>query len=467
MKKYQLKRRTVLRGMLGGSAVAMSLPLMEAMLDENGEAHADGTNRTKSFVSWFFGNGVYLPNFEPAQAGGSWSLSPALEPLAPVKQYVNVCTGLWNRCRQVITHHEGMCVFNGFSIQPFSGGGKPFNSHMGGPTIDQLVANVIAGDTPVRAIHVGCDRKLSTADGGTTLAAISHQGPNQPEYPEQSPAKVWQQLFGAGQTDDTELRLSILDAVKGDLGRLQNRLGSVDKAILDKHLEGVLELEKKLGNISTCEPHPEVTETNPDIPNQDFTTVNDLMDDLITMAFQCDITRVATNLFLYGASHFHFHMLNQSSFEHHNDNSHAGGDAGGRYTAAVQYIMSRLGHLANNLMTTEDPTGGNLLDSTIIYCSSDCGPGWTHSLRRQPIVLIGHAHNKLAFPGVHYQATPYGGSSGSPDAAGNTSDVLLTVLQAYDPAATQVGDMNASGGNVSHNEPPGSVTPLEAIRGTG
>lgn len=466
MKKYQLKRRTVLRGMIGGSAVAMSLPLMEAMLDENGEAHADGTNRTKRFVSWFFGNGVYLPNFEPAQVGASWQLSPALEALAPVKDYVNVCTGLWNRCRTTITHHEGMAIFSGHTIQPFSGN-KPFNSHMGGPTIDQLVANAIAGDTPVRAIHVGCDRKLSSADGGTTLAAISHLGPNQPEYPEQSPAKVWQQLFGAGLSDDTEMRLSILDAVKDDLGRLQNRLGSVDKAILDKHLEGVLALENKIGSVPACTPPPEVTETNPDIPDQDFTTVNDLMDDLITLAFKCDVTRVATNLFLYGASHFHFHMIGQSGQEHHNDNSHQGGDANGRYTDAVKYIIARLGHLATNLMNEAEPGGGNLLDSTIMFCTSDCGPGWTHSLRRQPILLIGHGYNALAYPGIHYQATPYGGPDGSPNATGNTSDALLTVLQAFDPDATQFGSMDASGGNVSHNEPPGSVTPLEAIRGTG
>lgn len=467
MTKLALERRTILRGMLGGSAVALGLPLLEAMLDDHGEAHADGTGPIQRFITWFFGNGVYLPNFEPEETGDTWTPSPALQPLQPVKDYVNVCTGLWNRCRTTTAHHSGMCVFSGYSIEPFAGGNKPFNSHMGGPTIDQLVADVIRGDTRLRALHVGCDRKLSTADGGTTLAALSHRGSNQPEYPIHSPAAVWQELFGTPPLDDRALRANIVDAVKGDLSRLQNRLGSVDKAILDAHLEGVFELEKKIQDLPLCEPPAEVTEENPDVTDQDLTTVGDLMDDLITLAFKCDITRVATNLFHYGASHLHFHMLGQSAFEHHNDNSHAGGDANGRYTAVVTYLMSRLAHLAENLVNEVDPAGGNLLDSTIIYCSTDCGPGWSHSLRRQPILLIGHGRDKLAFPGIHYQAIPYGGSESAPDAAGNTADVLLTVLQAYDPDATQVGDLTTTGGDVTHDEPAGSSTPIEAIRGSG
>ena len=96
-----------------------------------------------------------------------------------------------------------------------------------------------------------------------------------------------------------------------------------------------------------------------------------------------------------------------------------------------------------------------LLDSTIIYASSDCGPGWSHSLSRQPIVLVGHGRNKLVHPGIHYEATPNTNpTSGNPPSTGNTADVLLTVLQAYDENATQIGDLGGAG------TPPGSNTPL-------
>ena len=463
MSKYALKRRTVLRGLLAGSSVAVSLPLMEAMLDDNGEALADGAALPCRFVSFFWGNGVYLPTFEPSATGANFPLSECLAPFdGALRPYLSVLTGLRNRCRNIITHHEGMCVFSGWDIEPFNGN-KPFNSHMGGPTIDQLVADAIAQDTLIRGIHVGVDRKLSTADGGTTLAALSHRGMNQPEYPEWNPQKVWTQLFGNAEGNDQELRLGILDAVKDDLGRLQQRLGQVDKNILDQHLDGLNELEKKiLAEPPACVPPGEPVETNPDIPDQPLGTVCDVMDDLIAMAFKCDITRVATNLFHYGASHFHYHMLGQGSFEHHNDNSHAGSSGWEqRYTDVVTFVMARLAHLAQTLYDEQDPNGDRLLDSTVIYASSDCGPGWTHSLDRQPIVLVGHGRNKLAFPGVHYEATPNTDpTSGNPPSTGNTSDALLTVLQAFAPQATQVGDL-------SGNDAPGSNTPLEAIRGTG
>lgn len=466
MAKFSLERRTILRGLVGGSAVALGLPLLEAMLDDHGEAHADGSAPIKRFVSWFFGNGVYLPNFEPASTGATWELSPALEPLEPVKDYVNVCTGLWNRSRRTLAHHDGMCVFSGYSVEPFFGGSLPYNSHMGGPTVDQLIADAIGDVTPLRALHVGCDRLPSVVDGGTTLAALSHAGPNQPHSPIHSPAEVWQQLFGTPPPDDRHLRRSILDAVQGDLGRLQRRLGSRDRKILDAHMDGVRDLERKVQALTLCEVPDEVLEENPAVPDQDLTLVGDLMDDLITVAFKCDITRVATHLFHYGAGQFRFHMIGQAGYEHHTDNTHQGGDANGRYTAVVRYCMERLAHLAENLREEVDPAGGNLLDSTIIYCSTDCSHGWSHSLRRQPILLVGHAHDSLEFPGIHYQAVPYGGSGSQPDAAGNTSDVLLTVLQAYDPSATQVGDMSTTGGDVAHSEPAGSTTPLESIRGS-
>jgi len=437
---------------------------MEAMLNNNGDALADGHLLPKRFVSWFWGNGVYLPTFEPSQTGENWELSEALAPLEPVKDYVNLATGLQNRCRNIITHHEGMCAFSGWDIQPFDGP-KQFNSHMGGATIDQLIADVVADDTLVRAIHVGCDRKISSADGGTTLAALSHIGNNNPEYPQHNPQTVWQLLFGNFMPkDDKDLRLSIIDAVSGDLARLEGRLGKTDKEILEKHLDGINELEKKIKQAPPeCDPPRQPSETNPDIPNQPLADVCDIMDELITVAFKCDVSRVATNLFHYGASHFHFWMLGQDDYEHHNDNSHAGGgDWEQRYTDVVAFFMGRLANLATKLKAEELPTGENLLDSTIIYATSDCGPGWSHSIARQPLLMIGHGRGGLKYPGIHYEATPNTDpTSGDPPAAGNTSDVLLTVLQAYDPDATEIGEFGGEG------TPPGSMTPLEAIRGDG
>jgi hypothetical protein len=324
-----------------------------------------------------------------------------------------------------------------------------------------VIADSIQEDTPVRAIHMGLDRKLSTADGGTTLAALSHQGQNQPEYPEHNPQTVWTLLFGNYMpVDDKDLRLRIIDAVKADVDRIKGRLGKLDKEILDKHLEGVAELENKILTLPPpCAPPGQPSETNPDIANQPLDTIHDIFADMIAYAFKCDITRVATFLFHYGASHFHYWMIGQQAYENHNDNSHQGApNWQAQYVAVNTFCMDQLAKLAQRLHAEVEPNGDTLLDSSIIYASSDCGVGWTHSINRQPIILVGHGRNKLKYPGIHYKAVPYGGSNGYPTAAGNTSDVLLTVLQAYNPAATSVGDLGGGG------TPPGSNNPLEDIR---
>ena len=57
MRSRSIKRRTMLRGILGASAVSVGLPLLEAMLDSHGEALADGSPLPLRFGVWFWGNG--------------------------------------------------------------------------------------------------------------------------------------------------------------------------------------------------------------------------------------------------------------------------------------------------------------------------------------------------------------------------------------------------------------------------
>src|SRR5687767_1130032 len=107
MKSKYLNRRTMLRGMLGGIGAAIALPTLEAMVNSNGEAYADGTPFPVRFMTFFFGNGFILSKFVPQGEGSGYLLSEQLMPLQDVKNYVSVMTGFDNRCETTITHHEG------------------------------------------------------------------------------------------------------------------------------------------------------------------------------------------------------------------------------------------------------------------------------------------------------------------------------------------------------------------------
>jgi hypothetical protein len=445
MKKMVLNRRAILRGMMGGAATFVALPMLEAMMNANGDALADGNPLPKRFVTWFFGNGVRLARFEPSATGPNFPLSEELQPLAANQSYLNVCTGLQNRCYMQITHHEGMTAFSGYNFQ-YQGG---LSSYSSGPTIDQVIADTIGPVTPIPSIQCGVSKRLSIMDGGTTMYALSHRGPSEPLYPKMNPQEVWNNLFGGylPKPDDKDLRLSVLDAVKQDANTLRARLGAADKLRLDNHLSSIADLEHKIQAIQpVCSPPPMPAETNTDVNGKEpITSVNQAMSDLIAYAFKCDITRVASMLFIGGAAETVFDEINQNN-GHHN-NTHNGG-AQEAVHQGVLYIMARFNDFLTTLRNVVEPDGLNLLDSTIVYCSSDCSEGISHSIQRQPIILAGHGRNSLKFPGIHYQAAP------SPQSVGNMSDVLLSCLRAFDPAAPSVG-----------KDEPISTTPLVEIMG--
>lgn len=455
LRNFTLGRRRMLRGMLGGSAVAVGLPLFEAMLDRSGTALAGGAPLPKRFISFMFGNGVQLDRFEPTITGPGWELTDQLAPFGSIKDYVTICTGMRNpQTMPAITHHEGMAVFSGHNYTPSNAGG--FASDWGGPTIDQVIADIIAArePTPIHSLQVGVTKFDSPADNGTTAKAISASG--EPgavtaKYPEKNPRTVWNTLFGEFTVpkDDKELRIGVLDAVRADIAELDARLGQVDRQRLEAHLDNIAELEAKISALPPvctfpAEPEHQNLEAN---GSEDLGLVNQLMSQLIAHAFACDITRVASSLFCSVASESVFGGVG-STYTHHG-HSHAD-DQG--YHLNIVFIMECIAQLMHTLHDTPDIDGTSLLDSTLIFASSELSQGWSHSWQRQPIIIGGHGRGYLEHPGIHYQAVAPQFLGDDQTAAGSTTDILLALAQCFDPQLPSIG----AGA-------PMSVTPLAAI----
>jgi hypothetical protein len=439
-----MNRRQVLRGMLGGMAATVALPPLEAMLNSHGDALAGGGDLPKRFLSIMFGCGVMLDRWEPSEVGADWALSPQLAPFADVKDYLTVCTGMRNLFGGgAITHHEGMCVFNGydFVLRPDLPG---FASDWGGPTIDQLVADALEAQgvsTATRSLQLGWTKFDSPADNGSTAKAMSARGtPGNLNvlYPDANPQTVWQTLFGEFSLpkDDREQRLSILDVVAADTARLRMELGTKDQQRLDAHLQGVSELEGKISAMTPlcmlpAQPKHANGEGN---AQEQLILVNDLMSDLLAYAFLCDVTRVASYHMLSVASEVQLGELGHATTQH--GDSHMGDE---NYHDGIVFIMTRIADLFRKLRDTVDVDGTNLLDSSIIFGSSEVSQGWSHSWQRQPIIIGGHGRGHLVHPGIHYQAAPQNNPQDDQTSAGNTSNILLTLLQAFDPEAESVG----------------------------
>lgn len=453
LRKRSISRRTMLRGAVAGSSVVIGLPLLDAMLDDHGEALAGGEPLPRCFVSWLVANGFLLDRFEPTQTGASWELSEQLAPLAPVKDYTNLCTGFTNHGADdgyVSGHLEGMTAFTGYPLVP---SGLGYDA--GGPSIDQVIADAIGNVTPVRSLQVAVSKANAFASSGSLGTALSFRGTPgalTPLPPRTSPKDVWQSLFGSyaanAELDDRAVRSLMLDAVRAQSEDLRGKVGTIDRARIDAHLEGVAELAQKINAATpSCELPGEPDEENlAPVGAESIAQVNALMAELIGYALRCDITRVASVMFVGLAGEIPFTEVGITQTAHLlSHESQYNLTTRERYHEAIVYEMTQLSLFVQVLAAIEDPTGASLLDRSIIYCSSDCSVGWLHSVARQPVLLFGTGGGYLQYPGVHVQGVandpddPNGVETPDLPSAGNTSDIALACLQAFDPAASTFG----------------------------
>jgi hypothetical protein len=261
---------------------------------------------------------------------------------------------------------------------------------------------------------------------------------------------VWNDLFMSftpAEDPRKTLRVRLVDMVRTRATALKQRLGAADKARIDAHLDGLDELEKKIEALPpACQAPEEPTENNDDVGgNEPLSAVTGVMHDLIVQAFRCNITRVASLRFSEPAALTEYSEIGHNDSYHALTHSFSSATQNGEVHQGVIYAMERFADLLTKLRNTEDGPTGNLLDSTAIFCSTDCAEGQSHTIDGQPMIIAGRAGGKLRHPGVHYRS-----QSGE-----NPSDALLALIQCYDETATQVGEGAT-----------GSTTPLDVIKAT-
>lgn len=450
-----MSRRTMLRGAVGGSMVALALPLLEIMLDQNGEALASGGPLPRRMITWFFGNGCALTvggdvgsglRFWPSAQGPGYDVTPQLAPLAAagVIDYCSVLSkfDIKAAAEHRRGHHDGCTLFSGHPFIEIPADGANYSSKFGGPTIDQVAANEIGGQTYLPSVQLQISKRIITSEG-PTLQYLSHKGPDQPLPQMANPQDAWNKLFASFTPDDdpaTPHRLAALDAVSEDAKALQLRVGSADRIRLQAHLESVAQIRAQIdATAPECVQPPQPGETNSDIDGQEqLISVNQVMSNLLALAFSCDITRVASVQFSGSVGYTVFNDLGQNMGHH--DMTHEAGQ-NEAVDAATIYTMARLADLLAALRNTPEGAG-NVLDNSCVLVSSDCASGLTHSTFDQPIIVAGAGGGALKYPGVHYS---------SPNSE-NTSDILLACLKTVCPEATEIG------GSLGH-----SSTPLSAI----
>ncbi|HYO98491.1 MAG TPA: DUF1552 domain-containing protein [Polyangiaceae bacterium] len=446
-----LNRRTLLRGVLAtGTAIAIPLPLLDAMLNQNGTAYAQtGVALKPVYVTWFFGNGVLPTRWKPAKtgSGAAWELSEQLRPLAAFKSHLTVISGLAQKITVGSTHPAGSAsATTGAPLKSNSASAK---------SIDQIVADIIGKDTPFKSLEIGVTP--ATPNGvPNSLHTVSHTGLNAPKYPEFDPQKIFTRLFGGATTPPTPagdaqaakraaVRGSILDATLADGMALSQRLGAADKLRLEQHLEGVRALERRLQSPAGVATEGCAVRAKPsagiDSKSEAPPAVNTAMVELATMALACEKTRVLTYIFSLPAAHIYFRHLGAGmDTDYHNKICHeeAGDESQQtRVNKGVLYTMQCLNELLTKFSATRHGAG-SLLDASLIYVTSCTAWGKTHTQTEWPVLLLGKAGGKLAGD----QHLNFNNE--------NLSRVLLTVAKTMGSTQTELG---ADQGKVSAELP--------------
>jgi hypothetical protein len=445
-KRTRMHRRTFLRGTFGGGlGISLGLPLLEAMLNGNGTALAQDGALPKRFGVFFWGNGrgVDEERWRPTGTGAGWTPSVLLAPLAPIKEYVSVVSGMNARlANSPQGHHKGSAaILSGYDFIAQERNNAPYRSTFAKPSIDQLVAAEIGKGTRFKSLELATSRRVINGEG-TTIQHISHNGPDSPNPPELDPRALFDRLFampvgsnGGGPAAGDALRMlraSVLDLVVEDLSALGRRVGAADRVRLEQHTESIRAIERRLANdqalgASCAEPVApgEIAAMNSREPLAERL---DAMGDLLALAMSCDLTRVFSLQWSGSAGGPVFWQVGATRAHH--DLSHDGASSQDLMEKITIFTMEQFALFLGKFKNTPDGAG-NLLDSMVILSTSDHSDGAAHVVNDYPVVIAGRAGGALVHPGVHYESDNE-----------HTNKVLLTVMRAAGHAIPEIGDGN-------------------------
>jgi len=425
----RLSRRTLLRGMVAGTTVALGLPLLDAMLPLSSRAEDDaepifGLLFWSNGLPWHAGHGRAQAEaghpdlWTPAQVGPDYATTPLLEPVADFDP--TVLTGLTPHTDIPSTpggqgdgHMRGFMVAMTGDRPRSEGFHHPSHTLTARrPTLDQHIARHSAfydsGVPRYRSLHVGTSRARFHDYGHWN--AISYNGPDSLNPPIMDAQVLYDQLFGVESGDaDLVRRAALLDAVLEDANDLRGRLGTSDQARLDEHLEHLYEVQRRLdtqGAFCETPPRPE--------PSGDFLTQTRTLAELLAVGLSCNQTRVFTFMLTSPASTHVFSDVGVR--EGHHKNCHDGAWEDVRKATVRQ--MQGLAALLDALQRHTDAAGHTLLDRALVYATSEYGEGWKHGVAELPVLMAGGAAGGLERR-VHVR-----------DAGGNLARAHLTALRA-------------------------------------
>jgi Protein of unknown function (DUF1552) len=405
-----MSRRTVLKGL--GTAIA--LPFLEAMGPTLALADTPRRVAPKRMAFIYIPNGAHMADWTPSAEGADFTLPPTLEPLKAVKDHLSVLSGLTLNTARPLGDGPGD---HARAMSAFLTGAHPRKTHGAdikiGISADQVAAQKIGQQTRFPSLELGCEggKLAGNCDSGYSCAYssnLSWRTETTPNAKEVNPRLVFERLFGnqvqgevdANRAKRDRYKKSILDFVNEDARKLRFKLGAPDQRKLDEYLSSLREVETRIVRASQL---PEAKAPNglviPGAVPQDYQEHLRLMCDLLVLAFQADLTRVATFVFANDGSNRSYKLIDVP--EGHHDLSHHGGnkDKQAKIAKINRFHIGQFAYMLEKMKGIQEGDS-TLLDNSMIVLGAGISDGNRHNHDELPILLAGKGGGTLQ-PGRH------------------------------------------------------------------
>jgi hypothetical protein len=387
----------------------------------------------------YVSNGVIQNQWKPATTGVNFELPPILKPLAPMRDQINVLSGLAHL--QADTFGDGTGDHPRASAVWLTGvhaydRTKPDVEIRLATTADQIAAREIGKATQIPSLEYNLDPPTQGAcDSGDCfyVNTISWRNETTPNPAESHPRVIFERLFGDGGNAAQRMKRvkktgSILDSVMSEISDLDKSLGKGDRTKLNEYLDAVREVETRIQNTEAKGvQNLELPERPTDIPDT-FDEHTKLMFDLQALAFRADITRVFTMVMARELSPRTYPNIGVPD-QHHPCSHHRNDPELIAKKAKIDtYHVQLLSDFLQTLQATPDGEG-TLLDQSLIMYGGGMGDGNLHRHFDLPCMLAGKLGGQFK-TGRHLTY------------ADNTpmANLLLTVLDKVGVHQDKIGD---------------------------
>ncbi len=425
--KISLPRRTFLRG--AGAAIA--LPLLDAMVPAFTAVAKTAANPVQRFAGIYVPHGCIMDRFTPVQGGTGFEFTPILKPLEPLRDSLVVVTGV---------NGPASLDGGGHALAPASWlTGSTARKTQGadiraGVSLDQVLAAQIGQDTVFPSLELATEDfsdSVGSCEIGFSCAymnTISWSSPTTPVPMELNPRVVFERLFGGTGTPEQRIvqmrrNTSILDDIKGEAQRLHRGLGAQDQTRLAEYLENIRAIERRIQRAEQqASQKTEVPAAPSGVPGS-FAEHIALQFDLLAMAFQADLTRVAS--FMNGRDVTYHNYPELGFSDGHHPLSHHGNvpEKIARFAKVNAYEISMFATFLDTLKSTPDGDG-SLLDHAVVLYGSGMSHGNQHSHTGLPVLVAGGGAGRIK--GNRHLTHPVSTADGIPN-----GNVLLSIAQTF------------------------------------